>query len=154
MENTENTVVLARVSTEMEAELALAALSDAGISAVKTPAAPEGQPFTGVLSLPGVYGAAPVLGYDIVVSAENAEKGADILTGTGCLRSEEAEAAEAPESGDPSTPEGDDAKPSDTDEALPPRKGSVLAIILLLVLITLFVLGVDKLIAWGLSLFK
>ncbi|MBQ9993349.1 MAG: hypothetical protein IJP17_01390, partial [Clostridia bacterium] len=75
MNTQKNAVLIANVKQEFEAVSIVAALGDAGISAVRQQATKGG-----LFSLPGAMGL-PEEGYDILVASEDAGNALDILIG-------------------------------------------------------------------------
>ena len=73
----ENEVVVLVVGYELEADAAIAALSDAGIAAYK-----KAEPNPGLLAMPGAYGLAEN-GINIVVKKEDGPRAAAVLVGIG-----------------------------------------------------------------------
>ena len=130
----ENIIAIAHVETEMEADLAIAALADGGINAVK-----EGKNTLGgstLLAMPTAMGFGASEGYDIVINASYRKKAAEILAGIGVMEAAEDETEEAAEETVQETP----PQPEE------PQKASPLMVILFLAALGLFVIGVDKLI--------
>lgn len=134
----ENVVIAAHVETEMDADCAIAALADAGISAAKQESAHSGSP---LLAMPGAMGFGSAQGYDILVNSAAEKEAKELLIGIGTLEASEAD-DEAEEPAEP-------AETADnTQETAPEPQGKVnpLLVILFLIALALFVIGIDKVI--------
>ncbi len=143
----ENVIVVSHVSTEMDADCAVAALSDAGINAAKQYInAPGGST---LFALPGAMGFGASEGYDILVSKEAEEAAREVLIGVGFAEPSEKELTED-ESHLSEEITSEEITDSEKTEAAAVSestgKASALLMILFLAAAALFVIGVDKVI--------
>lgn len=143
----ENVIVVSHVASEVDAECAIAALSDAGINAAKQyKNAPGGST---LLAFPGAMGFGASEGYDILVAKEAENEAREVLIGTGFAEPAEAEISEeiseepSEETENVST-EAPTPAPAQAVEGS--GKASALLMILFLAAAALFVIGVDKVI--------
>ncbi len=138
----ENIIVVSHVASEVDADCAIAALSDAGINAAKQyKNAPGGST---LLAFPGAMGFGASEGYDILVAKEAEKEAREVLIGTGFAAPTEAEIYEAP--AEDTEKESSDAPATAAEAPEGSGKASALLMILFLAAAALFVIGVDKVI--------
>lgn len=147
--------LLIHVDLEYEATTIEATLKEKGLPSYWRP-----TPSDNVLGLPGSMGV-PENGYDVYVTEEHFDKATQVINGIGYGMTEE-EKAIAVEVADGEEPDVD--PPRYTEDQLREDVASlstgkrigfyVLFFGILLVAVTLFVWGVDAVIAWFVSLFK
>ncbi len=143
----ENVIVVSHTATELDADCAVAALSDAGINAAKQyKNAPGGST---LLAFPNAMGFGASEGYDILVAKEVSEKAREVLIGTGFTEPAEDELSEDAVSENEAESESENVVSSgNTDVQVEGNSGkaSALLMILFLAAAALFVIGVDKVI--------
>ncbi len=144
----ENVVAVSHVLTEVDADCAIAALSDAGINAAKQYInAPGGST---LLAFPSAMGFGASEGYDILVVREALKEAREVLIGAGFAEPEEELSEKSSEdtvSENTETSENKEVTENTAAQASEnPRKASVLLMILFLAAAALFVIGVDKVI--------
>ena len=145
--------VLVHVELEYEAVTIDATLKEKGL-----PSYWRATPSTGILGLPGAMGV-PENGYDVFVTEENFDKATQVINGLGYGMTEE-EKEQAVEVAEGEEPDVD--PPKYTEEQLREDIAQLstgkriglycIAVAIFLAAVSVFVLGVDAVIAWIISL--